>query len=122
VVVVLVTYFFFQAENGIRDRNVTGVQTCALPIFVCFGGGVLLDAVGAVGLEPPVRALDTAQILLAAGEIRAVDEFRSLRLTGDAVPDRFDVLAELDVHALVEDIEGTVPVAGGAEGLTVADD
>src|SRR5699024_12163235 len=26
--------FFFQAEDGIRDRNVTGVQTCALPIFV----------------------------------------------------------------------------------------
>src|SRR5699024_12187201 len=25
---------FFQAEDGIRDRNVTGVQTCALPIFV----------------------------------------------------------------------------------------
>src|SRR5699024_11758884 len=24
---------FFQAEDGIRDRNVTGVQTCALPIF-----------------------------------------------------------------------------------------
>src|SRR5699024_11450849 len=29
----LVFYFFFQAEDGIRDRNVTGVQTCALPIF-----------------------------------------------------------------------------------------
>src|SRR5438067_664483 len=26
--------FFFQAEDGIRDRNVTGVQTCALPIFL----------------------------------------------------------------------------------------
>src|SRR5699024_6016933 len=26
------TFFFFQAEDGIRDRNVTGVQTCALPI------------------------------------------------------------------------------------------
>src|SRR5699024_2150185 len=25
--------FFFQAEDGIRNRNVTGVQTCALPIF-----------------------------------------------------------------------------------------
>src|SRR5699024_11345038 len=25
--------FFFQAEDGIRDRNVTGVQTCALPIY-----------------------------------------------------------------------------------------
>src|SRR2546426_249933 len=27
--------FFFQAEDGIRDYKVTGVQTCALPI--CFG-------------------------------------------------------------------------------------
>src|SRR5207248_3374855 len=26
-------YFFFQAEDGIRDRTVTGVQTCALPIL-----------------------------------------------------------------------------------------
>src|SRR5690625_6981094 len=30
-------YFFFQAEDGIRDGHVTGVQTCALPIF-CLGG------------------------------------------------------------------------------------
>src|SRR5207249_8626334 len=28
-----VLVFFFQAEDGIRDRNVTGVQTCALPIY-----------------------------------------------------------------------------------------
>src|SRR5690606_40312830 len=27
------TFFFFQAEDGIRDFHVTGVQTCALPIF-----------------------------------------------------------------------------------------
>src|SRR5690606_40720094 len=27
-------YFFFQAEDGIRDFHVTGVQTCALPIYV----------------------------------------------------------------------------------------
>src|SRR3989442_15994010 len=26
-------FFFFQAEDGIRDADVTGVQTCALPIF-----------------------------------------------------------------------------------------
>src|SRR2546430_3711210 len=26
--------FFFQAEDGIRDLTVTGVQTCALPIFI----------------------------------------------------------------------------------------
>src|SRR6266513_5678040 len=28
-----IVFFFFQAEDGIRDRNVTGVQTCALPIW-----------------------------------------------------------------------------------------
>src|SRR5207302_4520581 len=28
-----VFHFFFQAEDGIRDFHVTGVQTCALPIF-----------------------------------------------------------------------------------------
>src|SRR5699024_11952712 len=27
-------HLFFQAANGIRSRNVTGVQTCALPIYV----------------------------------------------------------------------------------------
>src|SRR5207249_5608563 len=33
--------FFFQAEDGIRDRNVTGVQTCALPIsLVTLGAGI----------------------------------------------------------------------------------
>src|SRR2546430_10355388 len=30
----VVLCFFFQAEDGIRDLTVTGVQTCALPIFV----------------------------------------------------------------------------------------
>src|SRR5229473_3920820 len=28
-------FFFFQAEDGIRDKLVTGVQTCALPICCC---------------------------------------------------------------------------------------
>src|SRR6266545_6872209 len=30
----IIFFFFFQAEDGIRDKLVTGVQTCALPIFV----------------------------------------------------------------------------------------
>ena len=29
----LIVIFFFQAEDGIRDKMVTGVQTCALPIL-----------------------------------------------------------------------------------------
>src|SRR3712207_2767483 len=30
-------FFFFQAEDGIRDIGVTGVQTCALPILLDYG-------------------------------------------------------------------------------------
>src|SRR5438876_10094246 len=33
VTVLYIIFFFFQAEDGIRDGRVTGVQTCALPIF-----------------------------------------------------------------------------------------
>src|SRR5256886_10210083 len=33
LVMSVVVFFFFQAEDGIRDLTVTGVQTCALPIF-----------------------------------------------------------------------------------------
>src|SRR5690606_39745444 len=33
-------FFFFQAEDGIRDFHVTGVQTCALPICFCAGGSL----------------------------------------------------------------------------------
>src|SRR5256884_1129676 len=39
----LCVFFFFQAEDGIRDVAVTGVQTCALPIF----GGIAGCAIGA---------------------------------------------------------------------------
>src|SRR5260370_36575632 len=35
--------FFFQAEDGIRDSSVTGVQTCALPIFYAQRVRELLD-------------------------------------------------------------------------------
>src|SRR2546425_3130261 len=30
----MLAFFFFQAEDGIRDKLVTGVQTCALPIYL----------------------------------------------------------------------------------------
>src|SRR5260370_32771294 len=33
---VFLFFFFFQAEDGIRDSSVTGVQTCALPIYYGF--------------------------------------------------------------------------------------
>src|SRR5436305_9340538 len=35
--------FFFQAEDGIRDADVTGVQTCALPILLTVGNHSLVS-------------------------------------------------------------------------------
>src|SRR6266516_5356088 len=58
-------FFFFQAEDGIRDRTVTGVQTCALPILAPrhpgkdeapapeAEGGRGLFLVSALSLDPP---------------------------------------------------------------------
>src|SRR6516162_10171723 len=34
LVAVVIFFFFFQAEDGIRDYKVTRVQTCALPIWI----------------------------------------------------------------------------------------
>src|SRR3712207_9025802 len=36
-----ICFFFFQAEDGIRDIGVTGVQTCALPILIDGAGHAL---------------------------------------------------------------------------------
>src|SRR2546426_1038343 len=54
-------FFFFQAEDGIRDYKVTGVQTCALPIL---HGDLRLADLGLLrGLHPRLRHL----ICLLAG-------------------------------------------------------
>src|SRR5207249_9134338 len=47
-----------QAEDGIRDRNVTGVQTCALPIYGAVADLVVerVDAGGAHAHEQIARA------------------------------------------------------------------
>src|SRR5699024_12686457 len=45
---VVIFFFFFQAEDGIRDRNVTGVQTCALPISIFES----FDSMEPGGIEP----------------------------------------------------------------------
>ena len=45
VVLIIFLCFFFQAEDGIRDVAVTGVQTCALPIFYEVSDGALVMVV-----------------------------------------------------------------------------
>src|SRR3712207_8101584 len=47
-------FFFFQAEDGIRDIGVTGIQTCALPISMLANGrGKPGDLVVIVAGSPP---------------------------------------------------------------------
>src|SRR2546430_6482511 len=45
LVLFFIFFFFFQAEDGIRDLTVTGVQTCALPIYTvaCRDALILVD-------------------------------------------------------------------------------
>src|SRR5207248_8474844 len=79
---------FFQAEDGIRDRTVTGVQTCALPIFgerhAC---GQLLR--GGVVLQRPVWRV------VPHGRRRA----RSGEVAHEACRRRADLIAGLRQHA-----------------------
>src|SRR5215467_11808755 len=51
-------FFFFQAEDGIRDYKVTGVQTCALPIFCA---ELLRTHGGRVGLRSDFSLVDGAE-------------------------------------------------------------
>src|SRR6478736_2268090 len=80
--IVLISFFFFQAEDGIRDLTVTGVQTCALPILRGVDGvaRVVEQLAGAVlpasALEThvlPARVADYSPAMLdeltAAGEV-----------------------------------------------------
>src|SRR2546430_12174483 len=60
-----VMFFFFQAEDGIRDLTVTGVQTCALPISYLAGTGggsafILVFVLACVLVATPLLAAEFA--------------------------------------------------------------
>src|SRR2546423_2479187 len=68
--ILILFFFFFQAEDGIRDRIVTGVQTCALPIYrpglAIVGSGhgrgpCLQAAAPASGIKAGARTMTGAQ-------------------------------------------------------------
>src|SRR5260370_10963541 len=60
-------FFFFQAEDGIRDSSVTGVQTCALPIS---GASVVMIERGTVGGTCVNTGCVPCKALLAAAAAR----------------------------------------------------
>src|SRR3989442_8852590 len=73
-------FFFFQAEDGIRDADVTGVQTCALPISVERLGLAGPHLVHDDEVRVIERGVDPAH---GAGRQRAaVDPVRALQLEG----------------------------------------
>src|SRR5437763_10586410 len=60
-------FIFFQAEDGIRDTSVTGVQTCALPIFL------RLPEIGIV--RPPIRSMGWGRTMPISGRRRMPRSF-----------------------------------------------
>src|SRR5699024_11389009 len=70
--------FFFQAEDGIRDRNVTGVQTCALPIYPHTAVAAVHAQLGEV-----VAAAHRAQLLACL----LLPLLHRLRQCGEALPE-----------------------------------
>src|SRR5690606_23453011 len=75
--------FFFQAEDGIRDFHVTGVQTCALPIVyypLYDGNGNVLAALHDTGSTTAVAAAyhydPFGKPLLSSGDYAAENPFR----------------------------------------------
>src|SRR5205823_11753861 len=61
--------FFFQAEDGIRDKLVTGVQTCALPIFMLYKAGNPRN-LGEIGQQLGVAHVLEGNVQRAGGKVR----------------------------------------------------
>src|SRR2546427_6142884 len=66
-----VVFFFFQAEDGIRDLTVTGVQTCALPISTTTAATPNATAPGPTQGRRPGRATIPRATLVAVSSGRS---------------------------------------------------
>src|SRR5690606_40008198 len=98
--------FFFQAEDGIRDFHVTGVQTCALPIFILiyqqFENYVLQPRITATTLDmhPAVAfgaVLAGAALLGATGALLAIPVTATVQAFAGAYIRRYEVHTRDDV-------------------------
>src|SRR5256885_3908756 len=56
-------FFFFQAEDGIRDYKVTGVQTCALPIFLFVPLAIVFAEAFKKGIDVYLAAISESDAL-----------------------------------------------------------
>src|SRR5690625_596840 len=81
----LLVFFFFQAEDGIRDGHVTGVQTCALPISERGALGLRAKQAVADGLVDLVTGFRTERIDTESGRAVLVAEDGRLLAPADRV-------------------------------------
>src|SRR5690606_40662958 len=75
-------FFFFQAEDGIRDFHVTGVQTCALPISPIFRNRVPVQPPPQTWAVKPIPIIiqpSLTMILLRAKPVRILCSLRASR-------------------------------------------
>src|SRR5260370_10716787 len=85
-------FFFFQAEDGIRDSSVTGVQTCALPIYTAWLRRHRVKRVGieaSGGYEQPVvaelRRRRFVVVVFQPAQVRAYAKFHLQRAKNDKI-------------------------------------
>src|SRR5260370_40132461 len=119
-------FFFFQAEDGIRDSSVTGVQTCALPIYTAWVRQHRVKRVGieaSGGYEQPVvaelRRKRFIVVVFQPAQVRAYAKFHSQR----AKNDKIDAALIADCTAAVRKIHAApdARLLPFAEQLTMID-
>src|SRR5437868_14213252 len=88
--------FFFQAEDGIRDRNVTGVQTCALPISFDLQLGDEKAAVAWLVAEKKVKSD------LPVRDFKLTPQFGDLTFLRAAASIAFDALGLISIARQIE--------------------
>src|SRR5256885_9405607 len=80
-------FFFFQAEDGIRDYKVTGVQTCALPISQFSGvAGNPYAITVTLGSNPNYSVTKTDGTLTVKAAVATVTANNKTKTYGDANP------------------------------------
>src|SRR5206468_2783416 len=109
-------FFFFQAEDGIRDLIVTGVQTCALPIYPHHAslGGLQNQRASDDGIEHSVVGSEPEGVREAAEEIGSDEAACPVSVTGQRRPRRNRQADRR--RARLEAVEAALGRAGGNHG------
>src|SRR5690606_14067723 len=103
--------FFFQAEDGIRDFHVTGIQTCALPIYGVFLAHHLLEIGVARAAGERAAAHAFHDVDGVPGEAGIVEDRAARLLLQHALGDEADQIIAFDEAPLVVIEEATVEIA-----------